>query len=157
MSSRNNKAYFETVGGAAIAAMCVAISTPIDGDYVTRQDIQDSIDLLQNTYNDYLNIMDASYVDITNQTNSFVASSNTQALLQQLVIQTIAGLNSQILNAKQERIINLMQDSQLIVLVHQYMGLDVADKNIETFRQINNIKNNSLFLIEKGTQIKYYV
>jgi hypothetical protein len=35
-------------------------------------------------------------------------------------------------------------------------GLDQADANIETFRTINNFKNNYLFLIPAGTQIKYY-
>jgi len=49
------------------------------------------------------------------------------------------------------------KDSNLIVLTQRYMGLDPDDNNINTFRTINKIKNNSIFLVKKGTQITYYV
>lgn len=157
MSTINDKAYFEANAGAVIASMCIALVNPIEGDFVTRSGIQEAISVLEDMYADYLKVMDDAYVSINDSVNSFVASTDSQSLLQQIVVETIANLNNQAFTAKQERIVSLDADSNLIVLVNKYIGLDVDDKNLETFRQINNIKNNALFNIEKGTQIKYYV
>src|SRR5690606_16149755 len=59
--------------------------------------------------------------------------------------------------AKQERVVILDRDSNLIILTHKYFGLDEEDLNIERFRLVNNIKNRRVFNIKKGAQIKYFV
>jgi len=133
-----------------------ALVNPIDGDYVTRTDVLNASNLLSALYADYLQVLDNVYVPITDNSNSFSASGETQALLQQTIISTIANLADLALNAKQERTVILMKDSNLISLTHKYMGLDANDLNMETFRQINNIKNGRLFNVKKGTKIKYY-
>ena len=156
ISVRNNKAYFEANGAAVLMACTNALVNPIDGDYVTRTDVLNASNLLSALYADYLQVLDNAYVPITDNSNSFSASGETQALLQQTIISTIANLADLALNAKQERTVILMKDSNLILLTHKYMGLDANDLNMETFRQINNIKNGRLFNVKKGTKIKYY-
>jgi hypothetical protein len=152
----NNKYYYEATGSTTIAAMAQAMITPIDGDYVTRTDVVNASSDLLALYNEYLVMLDSLYVADANPSKSFSQSAQTQDALQELVIYTLAGLNEIAFNAKQERLIILDRDSQLIVLTHKYMGLDPDDANIETFRSINGIKNTGVFLVKKGTQIKYY-
>lgn len=156
LSVRNNKAYFESTGAGVLMACANALVNPLYGDYVTRTDVLNASALLSSLYADYLQVLDNAYISITDTNNSFSASNETQALLQQTIIGTIANLGILALNAKQERSVILMKDSNLIVLTHKYMGLDAADANIETFRQINNIKNNRLFNVRKGSKITYY-
>lgn len=156
-SIKNNKAFFETAAGIAVCSIAQAITTPLTGDYVTRDQVVAAANNLQDMYGDYLATLDASYVGIGDLSTSFSASQETQTALQDVVLQTLYKLNTVAFNAKVERLVLLTVDAQLIVLTHKYMGLDAADANIETFRTINNLKNNNVFLVPRGTQIKYYV
>jgi len=81
---------------------------------------------------------------------------NLQIQLNDLVVDTIGSLQSLAFEAKQERIIYTDKNTNLILLTHQYVGLDADDENIQRFREINNIKNEELFTIKKGRKIKYY-
>lgn len=155
--TKNNKAFFETAAGAAITSMSIAITTPLDADYQTRNDVANASVNLSDMYADYQDTMDAAYVSIDDTQNAFTASQESQDALQDVVLQALANIDQLAFNAKQERTVMLMTDSNLILLTHKYMGLDKQDLNMQKFRVINNIKNNFLFLIEKGTEIKYYV
>jgi hypothetical protein len=156
-STPNNKAYFEAGCAACIAGMCSALVNPQPGDYQTRSDITTLSDILSAQYAAYLASLDAGYVNITSPTAAFSASQETQQQVMELVIETVASLNAQLFNAKQERQVVLMADSNLILLTHKYMGLDQDDVNLEQFRQLNNIKNKKLFNVPKGTKITYLV
>ncbi len=153
----NNKAFFESAAGAAIGSLSIALLHPATTDYNVRSDVTAAANNLIDMYADYLVTLDAAYVEINNTGNSFTASQESQTVLQDIVLQTLVNLDTLAFNAKQERLVMLLTDANLIVLTHKYMGLDPDDANIETFRTINNIKNASLFVVEKGTQIKYYV
>ena len=154
---RNNKAFYESCGGACIGAICLAAMYPITGDYVVRGDVATVVASLNDVYAGYLAVLDAAYVESTDPQNSFAASVETQTQLQGLVIDTIINLNTLAFNAKQERLVTLDRDSNLVLLAHRYMGLDADDTNLETFRQINGIKNRELLVVRKGRQLKYYV
>jgi len=156
-NTKNNKAFFETIAGISVCSLAQAITTPLPGDYITRDQVVAVANNLQDMYADYLIILDVSYVEIGDINNSFSASQETQTALQDVVLQALYNLNTVAFNAKVERLVLLTVDAQLVVLTHKYMGLDVADANIETFRTINNLKNSSVFLVPKGTQIKYYI
>lgn len=153
----NNAALFETIGGIIISAMAQSILLPQDGDYTLRSAVESAAENLTDIYNDYLTTLDAAYSPLVNIGNAFTTSQQTQNALQDVVLATLYNLNTIAFNSKIERYVMLEKDSQLIVLTHKYMGLDAADANIETFRQINNIKNNNVFIVPKGTQIVYYV
>lgn len=155
--TKNNKAFFETAAGIAVCSLAQAITTPLNSDYITRDQVVAAANNLSDMYTDYLGTLDASYVEIGDINNSFSASQETQTALQDVVLQALYNLNTVAFNAKVERLVLLTVDAQLIVLTHKYMGLDALDANIETFRTINNLKNNNVFLVPRGTQIKYYV
>lgn len=153
----NNKACFECQGGAVLGAMCLALVNPQDGDYTTRAQVIAAGQVLSDLYKDYLKRLDDAYVAVTDLVSNFAASQQTQNALQDLVIVTIANLNTLAFQAKQERTVLLDRDSNLILLTHKYMGLDADDVNLETFRQINGIKNRGLLQVKKGTVVRYYV
>lgn len=154
----NNKYYFQAAAGVALAAIALAVVTPFSAaNYLTRTAVAGYANALTGFYNTYLSTLDNLYVSLPNPAGSFSATAATQNQLQTIIIEALTGLDTIAFSAKQERITTLLQDDNLITLTHKYMGLDVDDANLETFRTINNIKNDYLFLIPKGTQIKYYV
>jgi hypothetical protein len=154
---RNNKSYFETMAGASILAIANAVVNPLANDYVTRNHVLTVAVQLQQVYNTYVATLDNLYISINDTTDGFTASSDTQSLIKATVVETLANLNTLAFNAKQERITILEKDSNIILLAHKYVGLDADDVNLNQFREINNIKNRSLFILRKGRQIKYYV
>ncbi len=152
----NNKAYFEAYGAMVISSIILATLTPLPTDYITRDQVVTTSNTISSLYQYYLKTLDDAYVRIGNPGNSFTNGQQTQNDLQDIVLQGLDSLSTLAFNAKVERFVILGTDSQLIPLTHKYLGLDAADKNIETFRTINNLKNGALFLIPKGTEIKYY-
>jgi len=157
LSNRNNKSYFEATGGAVISAVANTLVTPLSNDYITRVQIQKLTADFIALYNDYLKTLDAAQISITDASNSFSIGYQSQAILNSIVIETLSNLYALAFDSKQERIVLTDRDTNLILLTHKYMGLDVNDENIDSFRKINNIKNKSLFVIKKGRQIKYFV
>jgi hypothetical protein len=154
--THNNKALFEAGGAGVLSALSIAMANPQPGDYNTRRQVAAASAALTELYAQYLQVLNDAYVPAGN-TASFTAGYQTQLLLQTNIITTVAGLTALAFDAKQERIITLGKDSNLIILTHRYMGLDAVDANLQQFRTINNIKNKSLFLVPKGKEIRYYV
>jgi len=152
----NSKLFFEGQGASILGGMCVSSINGAD-DYITRSDIEEINILIINTYNIYLNTLDANQVDIYNVDNTWIPNPDIQIQLLDLITFTSNNLFSLSFNARQERIIELESDSNLIILTHRFLGLDANDENIEIFRNINQIKNDELFKIEKGRLIKYFV
>jgi hypothetical protein len=152
-----SKYNFESQGASILAGMCLSCTNPLDGDYVTRNDIETVNNLLVNLYEDYLETLDNNQVEIYDIENTWSPTVQIQSDLLDLVFFTSNSLFLLSFNARQERTVELTEDSNLIILTHKYMGLDSEDKNIETFKEINNIKNNELFKVRKGRTIKYFV
>ncbi|AGF91154.1 hypothetical protein CHPG_00002 [Cellulophaga phage phi3:1] len=113
--------------------------------------------LLIETYKDYLETLDSNQVDIYDTNNSWSPNFQIQNSLLELITFTSKSLFDLGFDAKQERTYELPSDSNLIVLTHRFMGLDANDENIETFRQINKIKNSEIYRVPKGRLIKYFV
>ena len=151
-----DKYNFESQASNLIGSMCLASMNPVEGDYITRGNIQAINSLIVNTYNDYLSTLDTLQVDIYDVINSWSPNINIKTPLSDLVSFSLKSLFEFGFDAKQERTIELSQNSNLIVLTHKYMGLDDEDKNIATFRQLNNIRNDELFEIKKGRLITYF-
>ncbi|RDY57719.1 hypothetical protein [Flagellimonas nanhaiensis] len=157
VTGKNDKYYFESLAATAIAAISNAAVNPLDEDYITRDHVNASTSLLLNTYNDYIETIDKAQVSRYDVENEWAPNPQLQQSLNNLVIDTVANLYQLAFGAKQERIVEVEADTNLIVLTHRYMGLDEGDKNMETFRTINNIKNDEVFRIKKGRKIKYFV
>ena len=155
--SVNNKSFIESVGAAVVSSLALASLSPLSGDYVTSKNTLLFASKISNLYEDYLDFIDNLQKNDFDQTNPYILDFETQFLLNSIVTSCLYNLYSVAFDAKQERSIYLEHDSNLILLTHKYLGLDEEDKNLETFRKINGIKNNKLMKIKKGTKITYFV
>ena len=151
-----SKYNFESQSASMLAGACLAAINPIETDYVTRDQVDSINQLITKTYSNYLEFLDAITVDIYNVDEAYSPDVAIQSALNDLINFTSKALFDISFDAKQERIVELTSDTNLIVLTHKYFGLDADDKNILAFKETNNIKNNELFKIPKGRVIKYY-
>jgi len=152
-----SKYFFESNGASILAGMCLSAINGTDNDFVTRNDIINVNNQINTIYEEYLETLDNNQVSIYEINDSWNANINIQNDLLDLITFTSNSLFLLSFNARQEREFELLKDSNLIVLTHRFVGLDVDDKNIDKFREINNIKNNELYKIKKGRTIKYFV
>lgn len=152
-----DKLFFESQAGSCISNYCNASVNYIDGDYEIRSEVEQAVSDLIEIYNDYLLILDNSSVSVYDVNNTWQPDADLQNSLYNLVMFTIGNLFNLAFQSKQERLTRTTKDTNLILLAHEYLGLDENDENIEKFRQINNIKLDELFNIKKDRVIKYYV
>ena len=152
----SSKKYFESAGASAIGTTALSILNIEDSEVFSREDLVSLGKQVSNMYSDYFSTLEKNEIQLE-ENNSFIIDYKTQNNLYTLVASSIYKIMQLIYNARQERVITLDKDSNLIVLTHRYMGLDDLDKNIDSFRKMNNIKNKNIFIIKKGTKIRYYI
>lgn len=157
LNTISDKLFFESQGGACLSNYCNASVNYLYTDYEVRSDVEEVVASLIQIYNDYLLTLDSNSISIYNIGNTFQPDVDLQTSIYNIVMFTISNLYNLAFSAKQERTIYTKKDTNLIVLTHQYLGLDSSDENIEKFRQINNIKLDELFNVKKDRLIKYYV
>lgn len=157
INSLFDKYFFEGQASSIICGICLSAVNPGEDEYIVRNEIEEVSSLINEIYDDYLSTLDANQISIYDIDNSWMPNINIQSNLNNLVLETLNGLFSLSFDARQERIYELLDDSNLIVLTHRFVGLDSDDKNIENFKKINNIKNDENFVIKKGRLIKYFV
>jgi hypothetical protein len=151
-----SKYNFESQSASMLAGACLAAVNPVESDYITRDQVNDVNVLITTAYNDYLSFLDEISVEVYNVEETYSPDVAIQSALNELVNFTSKALFDISFDAKQERLVELNSDTNLIVLTHKYFGLDADDKNILAFKETNNIKNDELFKIPKGRVIKYY-
>lgn len=153
------KTFFESQGSDLMANIALTSVLPIDGknDYLTRSNVETISSLINETYLDYLTTLDNNQVSIYDVENTYNPDVNIQTELYELIVDTTQNLFALAFEARQERTIELEKDSNLILLTHRFLGLDANDENIETFRDINNIRLNEVFNLKKGRLITYYI
>lgn len=148
---------FESQSATVISAMALTAVNPTENEYVTRSDIENVYNTINDTYNDYLETLDENQVDIYDVEETWTPNSQIQQELSSLVTFALFSLYQISFEARQERLFELTEDSNIILLAHRFLGPSENDENIIRFREINNIKNEQLFLIKKGTVVKYFV
>ena len=152
-----DKLFYESTGASSISCYCnAAVNYEFGVDYVTASEVESVASDLIQIYDSYLQLLDSAstsnyVVEVGYQPNPIV-----QTQLNDLVMYTLANLYSLAFEAQQERIVYIEKDTNIVLLTHRYLGL-ASDENIETFREINDIKLKELFKIKKGRKIKYYV
>ena len=151
----SDKKNFEGLGGSLIASMGLAMVLPIVGDYFLIRDVFRMRDTLKEIYDDYLETLDSLQVSIYDVTNAYAPNPEAQTNLSSLVQYTLDNLYNLSFEAKRERIVYVDKKTNVILLTHRYLGLDVDDLNIDIFIKTNNIALNELFSIEKGRMITY--
>lgn len=154
---QSEKKYFETLGSSVLGTMALSLLNSEDTSLLTRKQLSEINNTVSSVYADYFNELEVSEIELEDFNNGFAMDFNTQNSLYSLLISSVYQLMNLMYNAQQERIVSLNQDSNIILLTHRYYGLDENDENIEIFRNINNFRNDKVFIIKKGTQIKYYI
>lgn len=152
-----DKYFFESQASTVIASYSFATVNPSENDYQLFDDVVFSTNELIRIYNDYLQVIDNASSSNYTIENNYQPNALLQSQLNDLVYFTVENLANLAFDARQERIVYTQKNTNLILLVHQYLGLDSEDTNIEQFRKINNLNLNCLFEIPKGTKIKYYI
>jgi hypothetical protein len=150
-----DKKYFESMGASTLASMSLTLVLPQPNDYVLVTDVENYVNRLSTIYNDYLETLDNLQTSIYNVNNSYSPDASVQLELNSLINFTVANLYFLSFETKRERIIVTNKQTNPILLVHRYLGMDDDDANLETFIKTNNLKLNDLFVIQKGTEIKF--
>lgn len=154
----DEKLIFENNAGNLVASMVQAVSNPFDdNDYGNMVDVLSTIDILADFFNEFLTDLDGLQTDNNGDTDSYIPDYDVISSLSGVVNYTIASLFEIALGAKQERIVVLEHDDNLINLTHRFYGLVEDDSTIDEFIRNNQIGLNELLLIKKGREIKYYV
>ena len=143
-----NKMVYSIFGGTVVAAISQIILKPGENDFITRSQVREQFNILSETYDLFLNEVDDG---------NFQQDFQEAITLNKIVINTLYYLYDVSFDAKQERFDIVESDTNLILLTHKYMGLDFEDKNLNTFRELNGIKNKNLFIVKKGRKITYLV
>lgn len=150
-----DKKYFESMGASTIASMSMVAVNPIVGDYVLVSDVEKMTARIAKIHKDYVDTLGDLKVSVYDVNNTYSPDASVQSELNSLVNYAIANLYLMSFETKRERIVITDKKTNVILLVHRYLGLDDDDENIDTFVKTNNLKLNQLFSIEKGTEIRY--
>lgn len=151
------KYLFENNGATLIGAMALAASHPHEGDFTSRAQVLGVIETITGSYNQFLEDLEGLQTENGGAPDSFIPGQSGMYALGSLVDFTVANLFVIAIGAKQERVIYLEDDSNVVVLTHRFYGLDSEDENIRTFIEQNEIGYNELLQVRKGRRIIYYI
>lgn len=163
--SPNTKRLYENNGAAIISSMILMTANPIpegrsetkEKEYSSRSRVIAIIEKILGQYNNYIADLDSLQTDNGGDLDSYIPDQAALMSLDDLVDYGISNLFNIALNAKQERVIFLEADSNVINLAHRFYGMDVQDTTIDEFIGNNNMGLNDLLQIKKGRKIIYYV
>ena len=157
LNTVSDKLFFESTGATIMACYCNAsVNYEFGVDYTVATEVEQVASNLIAIYDEYLQTLDNASTSNYEIENNYQPNATVQTQLNDLVLYTLANLYNLAFEAQQERIVYTTKETNIVLLTHRYLGL-ASDENIETFRQINNIKLKELFRIKKERKIKYYV
>lgn len=150
-----DKKYYESMAGTILSLISVTITNPIAGDYILISDVEAMFERLSVLYADYRTTLDDLSVSVYDVSGAYSPDANAQTELNNLVNYTLANLYSLSFGAKREYSVVLTKDTNMILLVHRYLGLDDLDENLDIFKKTNGIYLKELFSLKKGRVVKY--
>lgn len=154
----NDKLIYENMAGNVIACMVNASVNPLsDDDYGNSVDVLLVVNQINETYELYLENLDGLQTDNGGDTDSYIPDWQSASDLSGLVAFATSNLYDIALDAKQERIIYLESDSNLIIQTHRFYGLQQNDSTIEEFKRNNKIGLSEILQLKKGRELRYYV
>lgn len=147
-----NKEYksYESFVTTAISCACQSISTLANSPENTRADLAILQSKLVAIYNTHI-----ERIDVPPEGSELLPDFEMSKQLDLIVNLTISQLYEIALNAKQERIIELMEDANLVVLAKQYYG--GGDTGMENLLKNNSISLDDYLIVKKGKELIYYV
>lgn len=155
ITRQSDKSNYQATGATLVSSMC---TNAVNGtDYKTRNEVLEQIDNIQGMHDQFLSDMDLIQTDNGGDEQSFVGNSDVMTGLDDLVKFTLANLDQVALNAKQERIVILDEDSNAVILAHRFYGLTADDSTIQQFINNNKIFLNEILQIKKGRKLSFYI
>lgn len=157
LTTKNKKKIFENQKGSIVLAVVESVVTPLEGDYESAVDVFSVIESVLEIYNNY--ILELQTLQSLNgfDQDAYIPDYDFLFNLNYSVNYAVSNLFEIALNAQQERIIYLEEDSNVIIQAHRFYGLLPDDSTIQKFIKTNKIGMNELLQMEKGRQIKFYV
>jgi len=154
----NEKKIIETNAGLTLSAMFLTAINPLNSDdYENATDVIGVSDLILDNFNLYISIVDGFQTPTNDETDSYVPNFDMMYNLFGGIYFVVSNLSEVALHAKQQRIVSLDFDSNIILLTHRFYGLDSEDENMDRFIRNNNIGLNELLTLKKGREVIYYV
>lgn len=156
-TTKNQKNGYAVNNGTSLTAMALAASTPQATDYASRAEVVNTVESLIAYYNTYIADLDTLQTDNGGAPDSYIPDADSLLALNLLFNYTLSNLFNIALNAKQERNIILMEDTNWILLTHKFYGLDASDENIVKLMEQNNAGLSTVLQVQKNTKVYYYV
>jgi prophage DNA circulation protein len=153
LTSRGQKFSYFANAGTTLSAM--ALSTT--GTYANRREAVMAIETLRDTWSQYLADLDSLQNSDAASQSYFVADFTALNQLSELIGYTVSNVLSILSQQRQERIVEVDKDTNVVELCHRYIGLDIEDVNLTEFMELNDIGISELLQIRKGRQIVYFV
>lgn len=152
----NNRKYYESTGSLLLSSMFLSSSLPLDSDYETRSEVQTLAVSFIDLFNLFIADLDALQLADFTKNEIYIPDYENIGALDNLLNITVANLFDIALDSKQEFIVTLKKDSNLIVLTHMFYGLS-TDDNIDFFIRTNSIGINEHLNMKKGRDVRYYI
>ncbi len=149
-----DKLIFENNIVNSMATIAQAVVTEID--YENRKQVVGVVDVIVGKYDEMIELLDSLQTDNGGDPDSYIPDAASMQAIGSLVNTTVSQLFNIALNQKQERVVVLMEDTNVVLLTHKYYGLDAADENIGKMIRDNGIGLNELLQIKKNRTIVYY-
>jgi len=157
MTGFNEKTIYATNSGVILNAMISASINPEPGDYGNVKQVFESIDIILDVQNQYITNLNLLQTPNGGQEDSYIPEFSTINSINNVVNYAVSQLFAIALDSKQERVVYLDEDSNVIVLAHRFYGLEIDDSTIQQFMDENNIGLSGILEIPVGTKIVYYV
>lgn len=155
--SRSSKRLYENTASNTITGMILSSITNIGAAYDTIDGVFPVMDLILNTYNQYITNLDGLQTENGASPDSFIPDDDTQTILNELVCYAVNELEVIAKGSKQRRDTILQDDDNVISIAHRLYGLQSDDSTIDQLISNNNIGLNELLQLKKGRRIIYYV
>lgn len=142
----DNKLMYEMQSSIMFTEISRNIMQSDETDYNIRSNVIEVIDIINGSYESFLENMDNNEIDQDKQVSKD---------LDYIINLALAKLYDIAFEAKQERTFILDKDDNIINLAHRFLG--PGDNNIELFINQNSIRQNEYLGLKKGRKINYYV
>lgn len=153
-AARSTRVLYEFLCGGVVSSLSFMLC---QGGYRDRTQLLDAYNIVNDTYQYYLAFLDSLTSTRADIRGSYFPDINFLQGIDFCVNYSLANLFIISLNAKQERIIYLENDSNIINLTHRFYGPNNFEENIEKFINENDIGLNEMFEIKKDRRLVYYV
>jgi hypothetical protein len=155
ITKNSDRINYEKVGGTLVSSICT--SSVNEAEYATKRDALAQIDAIVLMRDTFMDDLDSIQSDNAGDESSYMPDGDSMSAINDLLNYTVQTLYETAVSAKQERIVILEADSNLILLTHRFYGLVEDDSTIDMFVKNNNIFLNEILQIQKGRELIFYI